>query len=106
VRFIPPTFETVDQALIQIAKLILEEGETVFPRGLETREILGWRFRLINPRARTVNLRPRKWNAALAVGELCWHMAGSDSLEFISYYSKNWDSVSDDGEHIRGSCYG
>ena len=33
-------------------------------------------------------------------------MAGSNSVDFIAYYSKNWSSFSDDGEHIRGSCYG
>ena len=100
------TFDGIDEALIGIIKKIVKEGETVSPRGAETREILGCRFRLTNPRARCVTLPSRKWNFSLAVGELCWHMAGSDSLEFISYYSKNWDSFSDDGVCIRGSCYG
>jgi len=100
------TFQALDEAVVAIAKDILEEGVIVSPRGSETREILGSRFRLLNPRARKINLASRKWNFALAIGELCWHMAGSDDLKFISYYSKMWNLFSDDGEHIRGSCYG
>src|SRR2546428_3386410 len=98
--------DTLDQALVAILRLILSKGAVVCPRGQETRETLCCNFRLTNPRARCVTLVSRHWNFALAVGEFCWHTAGSDSLEFISYYSKMWNSFSDDGVHIRGSCYG
>src|SRR5881396_3749085 len=100
------TFQALDEAVVAIAKKVLEKGIIVSPRGSETREILGSRFRLLNPRARKINLPSRKWNFALAIGELCWHMAGSDDLKFISYYSKMWNSFSDDGVRVRGSCYG
>src|SRR5262249_45959200 len=96
----------LDQALVSICTDLLEEGAIVYPRGLETREVVSYRFRLDNPRARETTLPPRRWNKAFAIGELCWHMAGSNSVDFIAYYSKNWSSFSDDGEHIRGSCYG
>jgi thymidylate synthase len=42
----------------------------------------------------------------LALGELCWHLAGSDDLSFITYYAPRWREFSDDDSTIVGSCYG
>jgi len=99
-------FETMDDVLRASLNSILRFGSDVSPRNRETRELIGWVFRLTQPRARKIHFKARRWSESLAIGELCWHLSGSDDLHFITYYSPVWASFSDDGEHIRGSCYG
>ncbi len=99
-------YETLDEALHDIIREVDTNGCIIAPRRLETKEITGYSFQLLNPRARLVQIKARKWNYALAVGELCWHLSASDDLDFISYYANTWRSFSDDGIHINGSCYG
>lgn len=97
---------SVDELLVGVIVDLLRRGSSVAPRGQETLELQGYAFRLTNPRARRVGVRARRWSEAIAVGELCWHMSGSDSAAFISYYARRWQSFSDDGTRIAGSCYG
>lgn len=40
-----------------------------------------------------------------AVGELLWYLSGSNLVSDISKYSKVWERLSDDGEHVN-SAYG
>jgi thymidylate synthase len=101
-----PTYETMDEALVGVLTALLKEGASVAPRGAMTRELTGFTFRLANPRARRIALPARDWKESLAVGELCWHLSQSDSLEFLSYYTSTWEQFSDDGKRITSSCYG
>lgn len=81
-------------------------GRPVAPRGMRTRELLNYSFRLADPRMRMIKLPERAWSQALAVGELCWHLSASDDVAFISYYAREWASFSDDQHSIAESCYG
>jgi thymidylate synthase len=99
-------FETMNEGLKCVLDDVLSTGASVAPRGKETRELLNYQFTLTNPRARLITLPQRRWKESLAVGELCWHWAGSNSLDFISYYAKVWSRFSSDGRNILGSCYG
>ncbi|MDB4916368.1 MAG: thymidylate synthase [Gemmatimonadetes bacterium] len=101
-----PTYATMDEALLGILGMLLHEGEPVAPRGAATRELLGFTFRLTNPRARRIALPARQWKESLAVGELCWHLSQSDLVDVISYYTPTWARFSDDGKRISSSCYG
>lgn len=85
---------------------IMRAGKKVTARGMETRERTGVYFILTNPRARLLSFEVRKWSLPLALGELCWHLRGDDNLSPLAYYAKRWARYSDDGVHIRGSCYG
>ena len=96
----------MDAALIGILDTPFEGGQVVAPRGMPTREVLGYTFRLTNPRARRIALPARKWKESLAVGEFCWHLSESDSAAFISYYAPIWARFSEDCERIASSCYG
>jgi len=100
------TFDSMDEALIGAVDELLRTGENVSPRGLATRELLSYTFRLSNPRARRVALPARHWHESLAVGEFCWHLAQSDSVDFIAYYAPVWKEFSEDGQRIASSCYG
>jgi len=87
-------------------RAILSDGQHVRPRNIATRELRAFHFSIEDPRRRFVSIAPRRWNFAYALGEFCWHIRGSDSLEEIAFYSPRWRSVSDDGVSIRSSCYG
>src|SRR5205823_10659221 len=102
----PAVFDTMDEALVGILAELLNGGERSAPRGRATVELLGHAFRLRDPRARRIALPARQWKESLAVGEFCWHLSQSDSLEFITYYTPAWERFSEDGRRIASSCYG
>lgn len=89
-----------------IVQQLLTEGKPVETRGTNSLELMGVNIVLEDPRSRLITNGARKFNMALAAGELAWHLSGSADVSFISYYAKNWAKFSDDGEYIRGSCYG
>lgn len=47
----------------------------------------------------------RKMPVRYAVGELLWYLSGSNRVSDIAKYSKVWERLSDDGEHVN-SAYG
>lgn len=99
------SLKSLDEALVAACEAALN-GDEAAPRGMRTRETLGYRFRLENPRARWVHNPVREWSSSFAIGELCWHLSGSDDVDFVAYYAPQWREYSDDGERIWGSCYG
>lgn len=101
-----PRFADIDQVQHWALSRLLAEGGRVAPRGDPTREILLCSFLLTNPRARKLTSPARNWSEALAVGEFCWHVSGSDDVESLAYYSSAWKSFADADGRVRGSCYG
>lgn len=99
-------FKSLDEALFYGVYEILQNGESSSPRKEKTKEILGYSFKLTNPRARLINIQARKWSLGYALGELCWHLNGSDKLDEIGYYAKIWSNFSQDEKTIYASCYG
>lgn len=100
------TYETLDAAFSAEIGHVLAAGRPVAPRGMGCREIEGRVIRLANPRARLITAVSRRWSLPYAVGEFCWHLSASDSLDQIGYYSKRWRELVDGDPHVRGSCYG
>lgn len=88
----------------QICRLLLESGSEVSPRGMNTREALGVSFDLTKPRNRLTTIR--RWDPALAVGELAWHLRGNTSVDALAHYAKRWRDFADSDGQVRGSCYG
>lgn len=101
-----PTFRSMDEVQQWALERTLCSDLTSAPRGMETRELLAASFTLSNPRRRCVTNPARRWSLPLAIGELCWHLAGSDDLSFIAHYAPRWSEFSDDNATIWGSCYG
>ena len=101
-----PAFETLDMAQKWLVDLVMQRGHRTSPRGLSTLEIQAAGFKLINPRARFLSYKHRRWSLPLAIGEFCWHTSASDEVDFLSWYAKRWREFSDDLITIRGSCYG
>jgi thymidylate synthase len=101
-----PKFESADEIQHWILSFILNYGEETEPRGMKTLEICPVMFTLLNPRKRCVTNAERRWSFPLALGEFCWHISGSDELNFIEFYASQWRNFAEDDATIRGSCYG
>ncbi len=75
------------------------------PRGLKIHEIIDATIYIKYPRYRILTYKHRNLSLRYLAGELAFYLSGSRSLKFISYYSKFWNKVSDDGRTVN-SCYG
>lgn len=100
------TYSCLDDVFVDLLRAIEKEGSVVNPRGLTTREIVGVSFRLNDPRSRLILSPARRWSLPLAIGEFCWHVRAATDVGTLSYYSKAWDAMTEDGRSIEGSCYG
>jgi thymidylate synthase len=98
-------FGSMDEAQRWILASILESGGESSPRGMRTLELYPVTFNLLNPRSRCVINPRRRWSLPLALGEFCWHLSGSNELQFIEYYAPRWREFAED-TIITGSCYG
>jgi thymidylate synthase len=99
-------FHTINEAQIEILEMILQRGREVSPRGVRTLEIPFVNFSIESPRARLLTIPGRRWSLPMAVGELCWHLSGSDTASEMAYYAKRWMTFADERGRIEGSCYG
>jgi thymidylate synthase len=99
-------FNDINQAQLNLLKRILLDGKGVQTRDQYTLEVAPVYFQLTNPLNRITLLKGRNWNFAAALGELVWHLSGSNDVQFISNYLKQWKNFSEDGNCILGSCYG
>ncbi len=99
-------FNTVDEIQVYILEKLFSEGEIITTREMKTLEICNVNLCLRNPRNRTTNNSKRNWKLPLAIGEFAWHVSGSNSVDFITYYAKQWKNFSSDGKIISRSCYG
>ncbi len=100
------SFNTIDEMQLYILEKLFSEGEFVTTREMKTLEICNVNLCLENPRNRNTYNIKRKWKLPLAIGEFAWHVSGSNTLDFITYYAKQWKNFSTDGKVIERSCYG
>lgn len=99
-------FDSVDEVQLYILDKLFSEGDSIITRELKTLELCNINFCLTNPRNRNTYNSKRNWKKALAIGEFAWHVSGSKSVDFITYYARNWKDFSSDGKEINQSCYG
>ena len=92
--------ETLDDVMRMVAEQILETGDRINPTKGEAREISGVLLEIRNPRAR-ISLTETRGKAISCLGELCWYLAGTNKLEFIEYYIREY-AKSADGDEIYG----
>ena len=85
------TVSTVDDALQHSLQALITSGTKIdSSRGRNT-EIIGAQIEITNPLARISRTETRS-TLHTALGECLWYLAGSDSLDFISYYAPNYES--------------
>lgn len=96
-------FESLDAGYPHLLKAILEEGQEVSPRGMLTKEITPVTITLTNPRKRVISHPIRKLNYGFLVGESLWYLSGTDDVEQVAHYNKQWRNYSDDGLTLNGA---
>ena len=98
--------DNINEIQLQLFSHLSQNGKKVISRGMEVLEVYPVLIKLTNIQNRCTTLLKRKWNYIFALGELTWHLSKSNELNFINYYTKNWNIASDDGISIKQSCYG
>jgi thymidylate synthase len=90
------TATTVDDLLRVVLDAIRAHGTDVTSSKGDHREITGVLLELLNPRARLSRTETRG-KLFSALGELCWYLAGSNDVDFISYYLPFYKTLSEGG---------
>lgn len=97
--------ESVNEAFVEILKLLSIEGQESAPKNKKIKEIINLCVEVDNPRNRVVTSIKRKIDMAFAFGQLSWYLDGRNDLEMMEYYSKSFINNSDDGKTLN-SAYG
>lgn len=100
------TYDNFTEAYLDIIKDLHESPQFISsPRGMKVKEIIGYQFKITNPRNRIPFVPERELSVHYLVAELLWYLSGNDSTEWISNYSSFWSKISDDGT-TANSAYG
>lgn len=93
--------QTIDDVMRRVFQVILSDGEHISPSKGEATELRGVLLEITDPRARLSRTETRG-KPFSCLGELCWYLAESNDLGFISYYLPDYDRYAD-GNTIFGA---
>lgn len=93
----------VAEAYKVLSKELLYNSSTVYPRGMETREILTPIVHIENPRSRLAFLEERKFNVVYAMVESLMLFSHNNEVKYLERFNSNIKQFSDDGVHMYGS---
>jgi thymidylate synthase len=96
------TAKTFDDLLRKVIKAIIKHGARMSATRGDARELFGVLLEVERPRSR-LSRTERKGTLFSALGELLWYLAGTNALDFISYYAPRYGRDSEDGKTIRGA---
>jgi thymidylate synthase len=85
---------TLDDVLRLVIEATLLHGKSISPRRGSARELTGILVELTNPRARLSRTETRG-KPFSCLGELCWYLSGTNTLEFIQYYIPKYEHSAD-----------
>lgn len=97
--------ETFSELYVKAFHSIALHGTSSSPRDQKVHEVSPAILILTNPRNRLLSFNEMRNIKRYCYGEALWYLSGSNSLEFISKYSKFWNKISDDGKTCN-SAYG
>ncbi len=92
---------TLDDLLRKVFERLLKSANRINPSRGPATELPGVLLKVANPRARLSRTETRG-KAFSCLGELLWYLAKTNDLGFISYYLKDYEKDSDDGQTIFG----
>ena len=95
------TGKTVDDVIRSVVDEITASGSRISPTKGEADEITGILLEISEPRARLSRTETRG-RIFSALGELCWYLAGSNRVDFISYYVRAYEELAEAGEIFGG----
>lgn len=99
-------YKNGNQAYPNILKDILENGDLVSPRGLQTREVYPAITVLEKPSERFLTTYGRNINPFFLVAEAIWILAGKGDRDFIEYYNRELAKFSDENFPDFNGAYG
>src|SRR5262245_55123087 len=76
---------TLDDMMRSVFMELLSSGDRIHPTKGPATELAGVLLEITSPRARLSRTETRG-KPFSCLGELCWYLAGTNALEFISYY--------------------
>jgi thymidylate synthase len=82
---------------------VKDESSITF--GKTSKEVLGYSFKILNPRNRIIYNRARKFNIFAVLGHFLWIMRGANDLMSIEYYNPKAAGLSDNNTTHR-AAYG
>lgn len=94
--------DTLDDLLRKVYRRLVRKNDVVSPSKGQTVEEFGNLLMLKNPLAR-LSRTETKGTVFSCLGEFLWYMSGSNSLEVIEHYIKDYAKYSDDGLTIFGA---
>jgi thymidylate synthase len=83
--------------------VLLEKGETIAPRGFETKEVTAIAFVLTNPRNRLGYHKVRRFSLPFAIGETIMLFADTNEIAPLARINKRMHQFSDDGKTTHGN---
>lgn len=87
--------KSANEIFVKVARLMLNTGKEVSPRGLLTRELSNVWLRLEEPENWLVTLPERGIDMAYLEGEMAWYKSGSLKVDGIVKHSKFWETLAD-----------
>lgn len=82
---------------------IMQDGDSVSPRGMRTKEIHPCIMVLHHPENNLIFSPARAINPLFMLSEFVWIMSGLNDVEFVSKYNKAMGNFSDDGNILNGA---
>lgn len=92
----------LNDAFLQLCKVILRHGKLVDSRDMSTLEIHPLVLEIEKPRERFLSIVGRGNNPFQTIYETLWVFAGRNDVEALSYYMPRASNYSDDGKTWRG----
>ena len=93
--------DTLDDLMRYVFKRIKGHGERIEPSRGPATEITGVLLELTTPRSR-LSRTDTRGKPFSCLGELCWYLAGTNEVEFISYYIPQYRREAEEGRVFGG----
>ncbi len=95
--------ETFDDVLRSVIEQVQARGSRIHPTKGEALDLTGILLEIANPRSRLSRTESRG-KVYSCLGELCWYLARSNDLSFISYYIPTYADAADGDVIVGGTA--
>lgn len=86
----------LDDVMRSVIEAIQSRGDRISPSKGPATELTGVLIEIDDPRARLSRTETRGKTFS-CLGELCWYLSKDNTLDFISYYLREYEQFADDG---------
>lgn len=97
------TFRSIDDALPELSRQVLTEGDVLNSRNGRVRELDNVGITLLEPWHRVITTSNRRASIAAQIAETVWVLSGRNDIQWLSRYLPRAVDFSDDGVTWRGA---